>query len=95
MKIFIKIENGDTIELEVSGDFTIKELKKKIEKELDIPKENQIFLYGENFIINDTLKNNKIEEESTINLITFEINKKKFLAPNCSIYIYLIISNMR
>jgi hypothetical protein len=72
MKIFISYSN-QLLELETKENQTIQELKKEIEKKIDIKKEYQILKKNTgDFIYENTIKDNEIKEEETIQLINLE-----------------------
>ena len=77
MKIFIKIVNEPTMELEVKEDSTVLELKKQIEKLKKIPTEKQIFLKKNTmeYLYKEKIKENNIVDEETLILkeITFPL----------------------
>ena len=75
MKINVITPQGKKITLDVKPDDTIKDVKKKVEKEEDIPVEDQRLLFlGKQLDDHPTLKDYKIKHGDTINMEPMKIN---------------------
>ena len=88
MKIFVS-NFGKTYEIDIEEEKTIQELKEKLEEVTEIPCEEQILRIEGKFLYEKTLKENKLVEDTTINLN--EINSSTKKTPNCSKYFYNIL----
>ncbi len=69
MQIFVKLLTSQTITLAVSPDVTIESIKQTLQERLDIPRDEQRLIFGNQLEDAKTLEDYKIQNESTLHLV--------------------------